>query len=144
MWAPVLSDWVLYLIHFTVSSLPHCIVWMNVFISALWLIFREIYCTSLFPVLGLAVPLWSPGLYRPSSTAWPFCCSTPGLAPSLPRSSVISTPSLHVPPLSFSIFTTRQNKARLFILTMKEKPNWLFLSFSSSLQLVCNEPWGSF
>lgn len=85
----------------------------------------------LFPVLVLAVPL---------STARP-CCSTPGLARSLARSSVISTPFLHVPPLSSSIFTT---EARLFILTIKEKPNWLFLSFSSTLQLVYNECWGSF
>lgn len=131
-----ISCTLLFLLWLTVLS-----EWMSLFLPCDSFLERYI---SLFRVLGLAVPLWSPGLYRPSSRAGPCCCSTPGLAPSPPRSSVINTPPLQVPPLSSSIFTNRQNKARLFILTMKEQPNWLFLSSSSSLQLVYNEPWGSF
>lgn len=70
--------------------------------------------------------------------------STPGLAPGPWHSSLISTAPSQGPLLPSSIFTTRQDKVRLLILTMKEKPNWLFLSSSSSLQLVYNEPRGSF
>lgn len=141
VWA-LCSHWVLYLIHFTVSSLSYCIVWMNVFISAMWLIVREIYnpiCS-----LGFHYASMVSRAVKALKQGWVLLLLNPWASPKSSSLFCDQRSSGTGPLLSSSIFTAWQDKAKLFILTIKEKPNWLFLSSSSSFQLVYNEPWGSF
>lgn len=104
---------------FTLILLPCLTVlseWMS--LSLPYDSFLERYI-GLFPLLGLAVPLWSPGLLRPSSAALPFLLLNPWASPNPPQSSVISTPS----PLSqpgrirpgFSSYNERKTQMTLFL-----------------------------